>query len=96
MATKKYVKASIEAATNDLTKKGLVIGGGILAITVIGDLIGGLRCNSTRRAVADSLDGIDSALERIEDAITPAQPQPEEKNEASEGSENGPSKGGTK
>lgn len=95
MATKKFVMKSIETAGKDLEKKGLIIGGSLLAVTVIGDLIGGLRTNSTRRAVADSLEGIDGALERIEGAIIPpAQPQPEEKNEA-EGSER-PSEGGTK
>lgn len=93
MATKKFVLKTIETAGKDLEKKGLIIGGSLLAVTVIGDLIGGLRCNKTRRLVTDSLEGIDIALERIEDAVVP-QPQPE-KNEA-EGSENGPSTGGTK
>ena len=95
MCSKKYVNKTVESATSDLQKKGLIIGGGLLAVTMLGDLIGGLRTNSTRRAVVNSLDGIDAALERIEGSINPAQPKPE-KNEASEGSENGPSKGGTK
>lgn len=99
MASKKFVTKAIENASKDLEKKGLIIGGSLLAVTVVGDLIGGLRTNSTRRAVAESLDGIDCALKRIEGAILPApQPQPEEKKEteAAEGSENGPSNGGTK
>lgn len=96
MASKKYVKASIETATNDLTKKGLIVGGGLLAITMIGDLIGDLRTNSTRRAVSESLEGIDGALERIEAAIIPPQSQEKEKNEVAEGSENGPSDWGEK
>ena len=96
MATKKFVLKTIETAGKDLEKKGLIIGGSLLAVTVIGDLIGGLRCNKTRRLVTDSLEGIDIALERIEDAVVPAQPQPDEKNETVEGSENGPSERGTK
>ena len=98
MASKKFVLTSIETVNKDLQKKGLILGGGILAVTVIGDLIGGLRTNNTRKRVVEYLEGFDIALERIEDAVVPAQqPQPEEKNEASaEGSENGPSNGGTK
>lgn len=95
MATKKFVKNMVEATTKDLEKKGLIIGGGILAVTMIGDLIGGLRTNNTRKRVVEYLEGFDSTLERIENAVvTPAQPQPEEKNEE-EGSDT-PSNGGTK